>query len=107
MKPPIGVAGPLRDLRRQTSHHGREMRSRHTNPVHQLHDQARSVVCEDAAFSHEEVKLLRRQPGREGRVDLVQLLGGELEVLIDRRLEVILHVEGHVGDRLPLHHLHE
>ena len=41
----------------------------------------------------------------EGRVDLVQLLGGELEVLVDRRLKVVLHVEDHVSDRLALHDL--
>ena len=81
------------------------MRSRHTNPVHQLHDQAGSAVCEDAALSHEGVELLRRQPGCERRVDLVQLFGGQPQVLIDRRLEVVHHVEGLVGDGLALHHL--
>ena len=63
------------------------------------------MICEGAAFSHEGVKPLRRQPGRERRVDLVQLLGGELQVLIDRRLEIVLHDEGHVGDGLALRHL--
>ena len=63
------------------------------------------MVYEDAALSHEGVELLRRQPGRERRVDLVQLLGGHLQVLIDRRLEVVHHVEGHVGDGFALHHI--
>ena len=48
------------------------------------------MVCEDAALGNERVKLYRRQPGCEKRVDLFHLLDGELEVLVDRRLEEVL-----------------
>ena len=37
--------------------------------------------------------------------DLVQLLCGDLEVLVDRGLEVVLYVESHIGGRLALNDL--
>ena len=55
------------------------------------------MVCENAALDYDAAELLRRKPGRERRVDVVQLLGGQILVLIDQRLEVIHNIEGHVG----------